>query len=162
MISRKAFPVRCLVVSALVLAAVIGVNATAVCAAEYDYGLGIIVGEPTGLSAKKWLAGKTAIDAAVAWALSNDTALHLHADFLVHRFDLAAVESGSLALYYGIGARLLLVDDEKLLGARTPFGLDYLLGETRIEVFFEIVPVLNLLPDSELDLNAGFGGRYFF
>jgi hypothetical protein len=31
------------------------------------FGVGIILGEPTGLSGKYWLTEKTAVDAAVAW-----------------------------------------------------------------------------------------------
>ena len=39
---------------------------TAVEKIRQGFGIGLIVGEPTGLSAKKWLSDTTAIDAAVA------------------------------------------------------------------------------------------------
>ena len=39
---------------------------TAVEKIRQGFGIGLIVGEPTGLSAKKWLSDATAIDAAVA------------------------------------------------------------------------------------------------
>jgi len=66
-------------------------------------GLGVIVGEPTGISGKLWLSGKTAIDGAVAWSFDKNAKLQVHGDFLIHKFDLIIVDKGRLPLYYGIG-----------------------------------------------------------
>ena len=43
-------------------------------------GIGIIVGEPTGICGKLWLSGRTAIDGAAAWSFNKNGNLHLHAD----------------------------------------------------------------------------------
>ena|GEM_PF-4406931 len=61
-------------------------------------GLGIIVGEPTGVSAKLWLDGNAGVDAAAAWSVYKYTALHVHADFLWHSLDLLKVSPGQLPL----------------------------------------------------------------
>ena len=37
-------------------------------AQDSGFGLGVILGEPTGISGKLWLGGKTAIDGATAWS----------------------------------------------------------------------------------------------
>jgi hypothetical protein len=37
-------------------------------AQDSGFGLGIIIGEPTGISAKQWTGSRTAIDGAVAWS----------------------------------------------------------------------------------------------
>lgn len=123
-----------------------------------DTELGVILGEPTGLSLKLWQSNNSAFDAALAWSFSGNEAVHLHADYLRHNW--LDVESGSLALYYGIGGRVLLADNSKL-GARIPVGLQYILPETRLSLFFEVAPTLNLIPDTDFDVSGGMGIRFF-
>ena len=52
--------------------------------AQEGLGLGIILGEPTGISFKSWLSTTTAFDMAAAWSFVDEDALHLHGDYLVH------------------------------------------------------------------------------
>ena len=66
-----------------------------------SFGIGIIVGEPTGVSFKVGRTGRNAIDAAVAWSLSGDNDLHLQADWLYNNFDLIPVGQGQLAILCG-------------------------------------------------------------
>ena len=47
-----------------------------------DFGLGVILGEPTGLSFKAWTGGSTAIAGAAAWSFGNTDAFQLHVDYL--------------------------------------------------------------------------------
>ncbi|HMB98988.1 MAG TPA: hypothetical protein VKM36_10925 [Balneolaceae bacterium] len=124
-----------------------------------DMEAGLMIGEPTGLSFKMWRNNKTAIDAGLAWSFSDDGSLHIHGDYLLHNW--LEVEEGSLAFYYGIGARIRVTSNSKF-GARIPAGLQYLMEGSRIGFFFEIAPILNLLPDTDLDVNGGIGARYFF
>ena len=126
------------------------------------FGVGLIAGEPTGLSAKLWLGRNTAVDAAAAWSFSGVDALHLHADFLVHRFDLVRVEHGALPVYYGVGGRLKIRDQDSEFGVRIPLGLAYLFESNPIDVFVEVVPLVDLAPDTDFELNASVGVRYFF
>ena len=51
------------------------------------FGLGIIIGEPTGISMKYKLGGITAIDAGIAWSFGNNSGFHIHSDFLWHPFE---------------------------------------------------------------------------
>jgi hypothetical protein len=130
-------------------------------------GIGIIVGEPTGLSLKFWQSQRTAIDLAAAWSFTDDGAFHIHGDFLFHKFDLIKVSEGQLPFYYGIGARVKVYDgdhdDDVLVGLRIPLGLDYLFGGgTPLDVFVEVVPILDLAPDTDVSLNASIGIRYWF
>jgi len=41
-------------------------------------------------------------------------------------------------------------------------GLEYVFPKLPIRIFVELVPVLDLTPDTELDLDGGAGIRYFF
>ncbi len=130
-------------------------------AAQGNFGLGIILGEPTGVSAKLWITDRTAIDAAAAWSFSDEAALHLHADYLFHNFDLISVEKGKLPVHFGIGARVKFEDDSKI-GVRIPVGLTYIFDGAPMDIFFEVVPILDLAPDTDFSANAAIGVRYFF
>jgi hypothetical protein len=146
----------------LTLAVLLGAAAPGM-ANDSGFGLGVIIGEPTGLSLKAWTAATTAVQGGVAWSLSGDNDLHLQADFLRHDFGLITVSKGRLPLYYGIGGRLKFREnrDDKI-GIRVPVGLDYLFTDARFDIFVEIVPILDLAPDTDFDLSAALGGRFYF
>lgn len=118
--------------------------------------LGLIVGEPTGLSAKFWTDGNTAFDLGLAWSFSGQGSMHIHSSYLVHN----TMDNPEIALYYGLGGRLLMQDDVKI-GARIPLGLQYIIPESRLGLFFELAPLINLLPNTDFDINGGLGLRYF-
>jgi len=120
-------------------------------------GLGIIFGEPTGLSGKMWLGGNTAIVGAAAWSFGDNGAIHLHADYLFHKNDLLEFAS----LYYGLGVKVKLTDDVQL-GIRIPVGLVHKLNDAPIDIFLEIVPGVNLVPSTGFGVNGGLGARYYF
>jgi hypothetical protein len=130
------------------------------------FGLGVIIGEPTGLSMKFWQTRSTAIDLAAAWSFIDESAFHLHADFLWHKFDLIDVSEGQLPLYFGLGARMKLIDgdgdDDVRVGIRFPVGLDYLFESVPFDAFVEVVPILDVAPESDVTLNASIGFRYWF
>jgi hypothetical protein len=131
-------------------------------AAQGNFGLGIILGEPTGVSGKLWLSERSAIDMAAAWSFGgHDDAFHLHADYLLHNFDLISVSKGRLPIHFGVGARVKFEDDSKL-GVRVPVGLTYIFDGAPLDIFFEIAPILDLIPDTEFEANAAIGIRFFF
>ena len=130
--------------------------------AQEGLGLGIILGEPTGISMKSWLSTTTAFDMAAAWSFVDEDALHLHGDFLVHNYDVFRVNKGYMPLYYGIGARLKTQNNDSRVGIRFPVGVNYLFAAEPIGIFFEVVPILDVTPSTEFNLNASLGARYFF
>ena len=147
----------------MVLIAVLIPVSTAASEHRSSFGAGIILGEPTGVSMKLWTGGSTAVQGAVAWSFTEHTNLHLHADYIWHRWNLIQVEKGSLPLYFGVGGRLRLRDEiDDTLGVRFPVGLAYEFADAPFDLFLELVPVLDLTPSSEFDLNAALGGRYYF
>lgn len=124
-------------------------------------GIGVIIGEPTGISLKVWSSSTTAIDAAAAWSFKKEGKLHLHMDYLFHNFRLFKARHGKLPLYYGIGVRVKF-EEETRVGVRFPVGICYILRETPIDIFFEIVPLLDVVPETEFNFNGSIGVRYFF
>jgi hypothetical protein len=125
------------------------------------FGAGIMVGEPTGISLKSWLSRTNAWDAGIAWGFEKQGALHLHADYLWHNFDLIKIDKGRLPLYYGIGARFLFADDTHF-GIRGVIGLNYLFADIPLDLFLELVPIFDLVPGTGIGFNGAFGIRYFF
>jgi hypothetical protein len=125
------------------------------------WGIGVILGEPTGISFKFWNSSNTAIDAAAAWSFKKEEKLHLHMDYLFHNFKLFKARHGKLPLYYGIGCRVKF-EEETRVGVRFPVGICYILRETPIDIFFEIAPLLDLTPETDFNFNASIGVRYFF
>lgn len=145
----------------LFLIAIVALFSLGVFAQNSGFGLGVVFGEPTGLSAKMWTSDRTAIDAAVAWSFVGTGWLHMHADFLIHNFDLISVSEGSLPVYFGIGAYMGLSSDFAL-GARIPVGIAYHFEGAPVEIFAEIAPGLALLPEISFYFGGGIGVRYYF
>jgi hypothetical protein len=134
---------------------------------KHNIGLGLIVGEPTGVSFKLWSKQTVAFDAAAAWSLVGGEYFQVHGDFLLHNFNLFRVETGRMSLFYGAGARLKFAEDalggsETIFSLRVPVGLAYEFEKTPIELFLEIVPMLDLVPATELQLAGAVGFRYYF
>jgi hypothetical protein len=127
----------------------------------HGFGMGIVLGEPTGLSAKLWTSGDNAFDFAAAWSFKGDGNLLLQADYVWHFFNLIPVSSGKLPLYIGIGGRVVLANDPQF-GIRIPIGLDYLFATAPIDVFIELVPILDLAPETDFGVGGGIGVRYWF
>lgn len=138
-----------------------------VTAQDHGFGMGIILGEPTGLSAKAWTSGDNAFDFAAAWSFKNyhknhnDGSLLLQADYVWHFFNAISVSKGKLPVYVGIGARVVLADDPSF-GVRIPVGIDYLFSDAPIDVFLELVPILDLSPETDFGIGGGLGIRYWF
>jgi len=122
-------------------------------------GLGIMIGEPSGVTLKNWFNEKNSIDLGLAWSLSGNDAVYVHADYQWHKW--LDVEDGNLAFFYGIGGRAVFANDT-FVGARIPLGLTYIAPEAPLEFFLEVAPVLNLIPDTDGDADGGIGVRYYF
>jgi len=130
-------------------------------AEELDFGAGIIFGEPTGINFKKWIGSTTAIDGGIAWSFMKEGSFHLHIDYLFHNFNLFKKNKGKLPFYYGIGCRIKM-DKKSRLGIRIPIGVSYIFEKVPLDVFFELGPLLDLIPATEFGITVGIGIRYYF
>jgi hypothetical protein len=130
-------------------------------AQQSGFGLGLMVGEPTGLSGKYWMSPWSAIDGAFAWSLDKNSKIQVHADYLWHNYKIISVIKGKLPIYFGVGGRVLFASDN-IAGIRGVVGLDYLFATTPLDIFLELVPILDLAPKVEFDFNAAIGIRYYF
>ena len=154
-------------------------------ATDKEFGLGVMIGAPTGLAGKYFLgSGRTALAFGVGsyddhyYLDDYHENLHLHLDVLWHPAVLARGNGLSLPLYLGVGGRLLehgdyydtrddrFYDGHTHLGVRVPFGLAFDFHRTPLDLFFELVPVVDLAADDghrrRVDLTGAIGLRYYF
>lgn len=134
---------------------------------EHRFGAGIILGDPTGVSLKYWLNDTMAIDGALGASFNddddNDSEFYMHADVLWHNFDLLKVPKGRLPVYFGVGGLLRFRDDEdNQLGVRIPVGLSYMFDDLPIDIFAEIGPAIDVVPDVRGEVTGGIGIRFWF
>lgn len=125
-------------------------------------GLGISLGNPTGLNGKRWLDSKTAVDGGLGFSFGKHSNFSIHSDYLLH--NEAAFyfnDDYPLDLYYGIGARMEFADDIEL-GPRVPVGLVYRTPDDQSDIFAEAAPVIDLVGRQGLELHLLFGARYYF
>lgn len=130
--------------------------------AAEQLGVGLMIGNPTGLNGKYWLGGNRAVDAGFAWSLGKHSDLSIHSDYLLHNegaFYLNDVHK--LDLYYGIGGRMEFADDIEL-GVRVPVGLANKLENGKADVFGEIAPIVDFFGKTGLEMHFAVGGRYYF
>ena len=133
-------------------------------------GVGIILGEPTGVTAKLYLEDDQAIQAAVGSAFIGG-GLQIHADYVFHPYILQSRPSFVLPVYIGPGVRLIdytngREDSSFALGARIVGGLLFDFKQVPLDAFIEVAGVLEYeLKDGKgaaIRLNAGAGVRYYF
>ncbi|MBC7975988.1 MAG: hypothetical protein H7138_13535 [Myxococcales bacterium] len=133
-------------------------------------GIGIILGEPTGITAKLYIKDDQAIQGAVGSAFIGG-GLQVHADYVFHPYILQSRPSFVLPVYVGPGVRLINYtngrdDSSVAIGARLVGGLLFDFKNVPLDAFVEIAAVLEYeFKDGEgagLTLNAGAGARYYF
>ncbi|MFP4115299.1 MAG: hypothetical protein ACOCYX_00740 [Spirochaetota bacterium] len=131
-------------------------------AATAQTSLGVILGEPTGLSAKQWLSSDASLDLAVAWSFVPENAFYVHVDYQQHFGDLGLnVDVGRLLFFAGIGPRIYM-GEALVIGGRIPLGVVYEFADAPIEMFLELAPGLNVYPRTEFTPFGGLGIRYRF
>ncbi len=144
-----------------------------------DLGVGIVFGEPTGLTAKVWQEKDRALDFGLSYSFNSF--LLFYGDYLLH-FPGSFSHPKSPFLtelnpYLGLGAVALLSTDSSRssrvlfadnnsssvgMGARIPLGVEWIPQDTKFGIFVEIVPGLGIIPSMFAFLNLGIGARYYF
>ena len=133
-----------------------------------EFGLGLIIGNPTGISGKYFLSREIAIDGAFGLGVIGGEHLRIHGDVLWH-FGITQWPAAGLDLYVGVGPVLGSHNhnnnnnhDSLWVGARGPFGASLTFNGAPFDIFLEIAANLWLVEDVRFDLDAALGGRYWF
>ncbi|MBX3043023.1 MAG: hypothetical protein KIT33_02130 [Candidatus Kapabacteria bacterium] len=139
-----------------------------------DFGFGIILGDPTGLSGKYWLDRENAI----AFSVGNSYfgALRITGDYLWH-FD--SFKSKALKLYAGPGLVLgigesggwiyekkgnkywVRKDNEIGVGVRGIFGLNIIPKNAPLEFFIELGAMVGMVPAFGSSAEGAIGVRFY-
>ena len=139
-----------------------------------QFGLGFILGEPTGLSFRWFFHQNQGIDALAAWSWGYDhhARMLFQTDYLFRFYDLIPIPKGDTALYTGAGVRIGAYDRHRwddhdpdwwfLVGMRVPGGILYQVQSFPIEVLFEIAFVMDIVPEIWPGFNIGIGLRFCF
>src|SRR6185503_16815289 len=150
------------------------------------YGVGAVVGDPTGLSGKIWIGQTNAIDIGLGFygygyrggcfrdrdgrAICDRRYGHgsssVHVDYL---WESKLIDrTAQLDWHIGAGARAFFLGDPCAydcwdVGARAPLGLDLTFHQPSfLEVFAEIAPVFYFAPSMFMALEGGLGVRGYF
>jgi len=135
-------------------------------------GLGLALIDPFGVTGKVFLSNHEALELTVGDDGHEDLVLQL--TWQHHFPELWELPRGALPLYVGVDGRLAWIDDDHHhdhghdhgedlgIGVRVPVGVAWWTHRHPIEVFGEVAPLVEVEPDSDFDLTAVIGARYFF
>ena len=118
------------------------------------FGIGGQIGEPTGLTIK--LASQPSFDFAAEWDFEDYFFLQGHLLLAERRFRGTAA---NLTYFYGPGLFLGERNDDTAFGLSFNAGVAYYTGP--VEIFGQLTPRLRLAPDSDFDLGAALGLRFY-
>lgn len=126
-------------------------------------GLGVFLGQPTGLDIKIGLQGRSALDIVLgATRFDEPRASYGHLQYLV-LLGMARGQSINVPFRLGIGVAVAgLTEDNTALFARVPLQIGLRFRRTPLEIYGEIAFVLQLIDDVDPDVDGGIGLRVYF
>jgi hypothetical protein len=131
--------------------------------ANKTFGLGLELGEPSGLTGKYFLSDAAALDFGLGWIYRHyyyGDGVHLYGDFLWHPTSLVSSDAFELPFYVGVGLRFWdfeYCDDRvcgyggSALGIRVPFGIAFDFNNAPLDIFIQLVPVLDFVSGDYYD-----------
>ena len=125
------------------------------------FGLGIILGEPTGLCAKLWFNRIVSLDFAAAWSFLDGQSFYLHLDMQYHFYGISDQvrttaeirQQMELPVYVGTGIKINLNENFFRTGLRVPVGINFIFHNVPLDVFLEVATGMNFYPAKKFTLN---------
>jgi opacity protein-like surface antigen len=135
-----------------------------------NLGIGVILGSPTGLSFKYLVSRTSALAAHAGWDFRHDTGIHVTGDYQ-HLFPMVIETEEGTAIddftpYIAVGGRfrfkeVVATDDNEFhLGLRVGGGVEY--NVSQFGIFLEVLPVVDLIPSTDFDIEGGLGFLFYF
>lgn len=142
------------------------------------FGIGGVLGQPTGFTLKYHFTPNHALTAAVGIGFYYGHNFHMHVDYGYH-FKLVSAADFDLVLWVGGGIKFFYFFYRDYrpywdrdwqyheyrregLGLRVPVGIGFNLNKVPLEVFFELAPGIAFLPWVDFFMDAVVGVRYYF
>ena len=136
-------------------------------------GLGLALGEPSGIALSVRPKPEQAINAGFGWGFV-DGSLHIGLDYTlsVHTFEAESTPLLRYPVYVGVGASALLGGASPggaeasggqgtAVGLRVPFGLMLQPTELRVDLAFEVAPRIDVLGGFGLGVEGAVLARYY-
>lgn len=147
--------------------------ATAATSKHSEFGLGIALGAPSGLTGKLWISGDRAVDFGLSYAFENLFLLSFDYLFQFNRSSGRSSEFVSqLVPYIGVGVMVGFGGGNYFLGryvyngtgvaARIPLGVEWKPSHPSLGVFIDLIPCLYLFPVTVAGFLAQVGIRFYF
>lgn len=128
-----------------------------------EFSLGVVLGEPTGLSLKIQQKKTLAHDIALNFNTADN---YLYISWDVLKYDYTKITSkelsGSFPIFYGLGLRAINVHEELHLAIRFVLGLEYIFSDIPFNIFVKLAPTINLVPSTRVSIGPAIGIRYIF
>jgi hypothetical protein len=123
-------------------------------------GIGLQLGDPSGLSLKFYNPGRASVDILAAWDLNNYLFVNVHA--LYHK-PLGNARNANF--FYGPGAFLAFRERNRYadylgLGISGNFGFNVFIDQ--LEIYAQVTPRLQLIEGTDADVGGGIGLRFYF
>ncbi len=121
------------------------------------FSIGGQIGDPSGITLKWYDRPGRAFELLGAWDLDDFLFLNLH--YLFEH----PIQNSPLNYFLGPGAYIGVEDrrdSELVIGASASFGLNFFAEP--FEVFLQLTPRLNVVPNTRGDLGGGVGLRFYF
>jgi hypothetical protein len=138
------------------------------------WGLGAVIGAPTGLSANYFLSESRTVHTTLAYDLSGDDAFQIASHYQWRMNDLN-LEKLKLGWFYGVGARLAFKDhdehnhhnhdrddDKTDFGPSGTIGIFHEFTDVPLEVFLKGNLTVNIISDTDVDADGMLGLHYNF
>jgi hypothetical protein len=128
--------------------------------ANKTFGLGLELGEPTGLNGKYFFSDATALDFGIGYLYQHyyyGDGANIYADILWHPTTLVSAEAFELPFYIGAGLRFWSFDycdrnpnpdicyRGSSLGVRIPLGISFDFNSAPLDIFLQLVPVIDFV-----------------
>lgn len=137
---------------------------------EGSFGLGLILGDPTGVSWKYHFHDRNAIDGAIGFSPFDRMRIHVDYLWITRPFN-----EHNLSLSYGVGgvlgfgARHLVggrggfgyFTHDASVAARIPVGLTYAIPRSPVELGIELAPLVIFGPVGGLGMDGGIFVRFY-
>lgn len=133
--------------------------------AQDGVGLGGELLSPTGLSYKIPINETSSINGGLGFFVTDfNSSLILEANYVIYRdSDNINVGSGDLVPYFGGGVYVTFNSDiDSQLAIQIPFGIEYRVDSSPIEVYMDIGPLLTLTDPMIFRATSSLGFRYRF
>ncbi len=135
------------------------------------FGIGVVIGEPTGISAKYWTRSHRAWDFALGASFYSD--FRFHGTYLFH---VDAFNHQRVPLHYGVGLSITGKGDRTVvvgrntvtrrselgIGPRGSLGVSYLLPSAPFDLFLELGATFFVVQPTGLELDILIGTRFYF